>query len=321
MRYHMIFNGPNDENFIKITKMNVNLFIILFIYSLIFHLAAAVAATKYFKKCQKAVTINFEGKVKVSYARIVSLSGRKGNTYDRGKMNIKIDPEKIKNCAFINEKYDFDIVKTARYASFKITQIASKLKTYKSEIKKHESIIKKDVLSVKKNKISKDNHAPIIKNAKINESKNAGATQARGINSRPEKYSSSDNAPEIYGNMSGNESGGEKLAGTPDGLLDPSIEASRIDIFKSIVSEKIIKNMIYPQRCRKYGIEGKVRLSFEIGRNGMIKNIEIIKSSGDSELDSSSIEAVKKSQPFLPFPEEINKNIIFAIPLNYNIRS
>ncbi|HOD43117.1 MAG TPA: TonB family protein, partial [Candidatus Wallbacteria bacterium] len=127
-------------------------------------------------------------------------------------------------------------------------------------------------------------------------------------------------AEKVFGNMSGNDTEGEKLAGAPHGEADAAIEASNIDIFKSVVREKIMSNVRYPERCRRLEAEGTVRLKFEITPGGGIAGIEVADSSGCEEIDEAAVEAVKAARPFTPFPDGVNKNIAFSIPLNYKLR-
>lgn len=48
--------------------------------------------------------------------------------------------------------------------------------------------------------------------------------------------------------------------------------------------------------------EAVVRVSFRVLRTGEVKNIEIDKSSGNTELDASALQAIQRSTPFPPLP-------------------
>lgn len=51
----------------------------------------------------------------------------------------------------------------------------------------------------------------------------------------------------------------------------------------------------------------KVVVSYSILKNGSVSNIKIIESSGNSELDSSAINALKQSSPFIALPRQLRK--------------
>lgn len=88
---------------------------------------------------------------------------------------------------------------------------------------------------------------------------------------------------------------------------------------------KIEKNKVYPEEARSEGIEGKVKVEFIVEKNGRVKNIKVISSSGYKILDNAAMDAVKKSSPFLNILAEMEKEslnmklaIIFTLELkNY----
>lgn len=64
----------------------------------------------------------------------------------------------------------------------------------------------------------------------------------------------------------------------------------------------------------------KVVLKYRIYKNGEISNIEVLKSSGDKELDNTAIEAVKKSSPLAELPDALPKNYVDVnFSFDYNI--
>lgn len=64
----------------------------------------------------------------------------------------------------------------------------------------------------------------------------------------------------------------------------------------------------------------RVILKYRIHKNGEISNIEVLKSSGDKELDNTAIEAVKKSSPLAELPDALPKNYVDVnFSFDYNI--
>jgi len=83
----------------------------------------------------------------------------------------------------------------------------------------------------------------------------------------------------------------------------------------------IESNKIYPKRAVVGNIEGKVFLKFSLYKNGIAKDIKVIKSSGYKILDNAAIEAIKRSLPFPKFPEDLNKNkIVLSLQLIFKLR-
>ena len=68
---------------------------------------------------------------------------------------------------------------------------------------------------------------------------------------------------------------------------------------------EIIGNLYYPQDLALKGISGDLLLDAAIDRNGKIKSIRILRTSGNSVLDNAAINIVKLASPFSPLPEKI----------------
>ncbi len=64
----------------------------------------------------------------------------------------------------------------------------------------------------------------------------------------------------------------------------------------------------------------RVVLKYRIHKNGEISNIEVLKSSGDKEMDKTAIEAVKKSSPLAELPDALQENYVDVnFSFDYNI--
>jgi protein TonB len=50
---------------------------------------------------------------------------------------------------------------------------------------------------------------------------------------------------------------------------------------------------VYPPRCLRMGIEGRVRVRVLVGENGNVQEVTLDRSSGESALDESALEAVR----------------------------
>ncbi|MFH0823895.1 MAG: energy transducer TonB [Pseudomonadota bacterium] len=52
-------------------------------------------------------------------------------------------------------------------------------------------------------------------------------------------------------------------------------------------------------------VKGKIRINYTIARDGALDSIHLIKSSGNSEMDRSLIQAIRDAEPFPAFPDDI----------------
>jgi len=68
-----------------------------------------------------------------------------------------------------------------------------------------------------------------------------------------------------------------------------------------------VGNLNYPDAARREGISGKLLLDVALNPDGSIRNITVLKSSGQPVIDEAAIRIVKLAAPYPPFPPEISK--------------
>lgn len=61
----------------------------------------------------------------------------------------------------------------------------------------------------------------------------------------------------------------------------------------------------YPEEARQQKIFGELRLAVQIQRDGTLKSVEIIHSSGQKILDDAAIRIVRMAAPYMPFPPKL----------------
>lgn len=284
------------------------------------------------------------------FAFKISLTGRRGNSYDESKSGVMVEFDKIKKLisrelpelmkkfevkdrpsepvfeppdlepakmAFEKLRAKFSEMKKAAEDSMKTSEIllaAAKKKTVPVSINKKNAPKGRPDRKKKPDPAGSD-HSQIARNGA-----KAGPNDPDEAANRPYAAAGGGSETEVFGNLSGVEKSGTRLAGTPDGEPDPSIELKSIDLFKAIVGSKIRSKVKYPQNCRRLGIEGSVRLKFEINSGGTAAGIEITRSSGNRDIDAAAVEAVKNGEPFLPYPRDIaKKSLSFVLPLNFKL--
>ncbi|OGM04532.1 MAG: hypothetical protein A2008_07655 [Candidatus Wallbacteria bacterium GWC2_49_35] len=284
------------------------------------------------------------------FAFKISLTGRRGNSYDESKIGVTVEFDKIKKLisrelpelikkfeikerpsetvfeppdlepaknAFGNLRSKFAEMKKAAEDSMKTSEAllaADKKKIFPA------STNKKNSQSSRMDRKKKPSQAEPVHSENARDRAKAGPDAQAEVAKSPYTGSGDGTETEVFGNLSGGENSGMRLAGTPDGALDPSIELKSIDLFKSIVGSKIRSKVKYPQNCRRLGIEGSVRIKFEINSGGTAVGIEITRSSGNRDIDAAAVDAVKNGAPFLPYPRDISqKSLSFLLPLNFKL--
>jgi protein TonB len=82
------------------------------------------------------------------------------------------------------------------------------------------------------------------------------------------------------------------------------------------IRNMIVRRIIYPERAREMGWQGKVKVSFVISSDGSVKDIRILESSGVDLLDRNAVNTVEETSPF-PKPPVAAQLII---PISYRLR-
>ncbi|OZB20759.1 MAG: energy transducer TonB [Marinobacter sp. 34-60-7] len=70
-----------------------------------------------------------------------------------------------------------------------------------------------------------------------------------------------------------------------------------------------VGNINYPTEARQAGIYGTLRMLVSLRKDGTIKEVMILQSSGSTVLDDAAIRIVRMAAPFAPFPEEMSQEV------------
>ncbi len=74
-----------------------------------------------------------------------------------------------------------------------------------------------------------------------------------------------------------------------------------------------VGNLNYPESARKNKLYGQLRLMVAINRDGTLRDIEIMESSGHKVLDDAAKRIVRLASPFAPFDDSLNQYDIVEI--------
>lgn len=108
------------------------------------------------------------------------------------------------------------------------------------------------------------------------------------------------------------------LPGTGVGNLSGTATADLKTIFKAELRARIDENKFYPVAARRMGHSGTVVVAFTMLQDGTLTNIKIDSSSGNSQLDTAGLEAVKKVGKFKPIPSEFGTSSMdLSVPIKF----
>ncbi|NOR49766.1 MAG: TonB family protein, partial [Desulfuromonadales bacterium] len=81
------------------------------------------------------------------------------------------------------------------------------------------------------------------------------------------------------------------------------------------IRKQILKSLVYPQRARRMGWQGQVKIRFVVDTSGKVKDLEILETSGYPLLDRQALKPVTRAAPFPPPPvaAEISLPITFRL--------
>jgi len=65
----------------------------------------------------------------------------------------------------------------------------------------------------------------------------------------------------------------------------------------ALIREKIQAAVEYPPLARLYDSSGETLVRFEIDRSGAARDVQVVRSSGDDQLDTSAVRAVESANP------------------------
>jgi protein TonB len=82
------------------------------------------------------------------------------------------------------------------------------------------------------------------------------------------------------------------------------------------IRDSVMKNVVYPEKARRMGWEGKVIVSFTVYEDGSIRDARLMKSSGTLILDDAAKEALRKSTIGTRFA----KRIQVVLPIEYRLK-
>lgn len=116
--------------------------------------------------------------------------------------------------------------------------------------------------------------------------------------------------------------GHELLRDAVKGPAKPDIDfaGDALQNFARVVRKKIESSKKYPVAAQAARVEGRTGVKITILRDGRLKKVEVVKSSGRKILDRAAMQSVRDAAPFPPIPEKLKKDEIeMSITLVFKI--
>ncbi len=75
--------------------------------------------------------------------------------------------------------------------------------------------------------------------------------------------------------------------------------------------DKVVRvgNINYPSEARQSNLYGNARILVSLRKDGTVKELAILESSGSTVLDDAAIRIVRMAAPFAPFPDSLRENV------------
>jgi protein TonB len=94
-----------------------------------------------------------------------------------------------------------------------------------------------------------------------------------------------------------------------------------LEAYVSSIREKIARAKTYPPEARRQGSQGKTLVTFILGRDGQVVNLNIVEPSGQGILDNAAMQAVKDASPYPPIPANLNQDSLsLKLPISFVLR-
>ncbi len=100
---------------------------------------------------------------------------------------------------------------------------------------------------------------------------------------------------------------------------DDALDSEMLVIY-DYIKRKIQENKKYPYQAKKERIEGVVEMQFSIAGDGVLKNVNIVRSSGHIVLDEEALATIQRAAPYPAIKDRLNTdNLQLSVKLIYKI--
>ncbi len=104
--------------------------------------------------------------------------------------------------------------------------------------------------------------------------------------------------------------------------LSPQVglDAQPPSVYQELVRQRIERAKQYPLQARKRQEQGHVVLHFSISPRGELRDVHVVRSSRNQELDNAALDAVKRAAPYPPPPPALGaKGLAMEITIAFEL--
>jgi len=186
-------------------------------------------------------------------------------------------------------------------------------KTPPPEVAAEKKKVVKKAVQAKKPVVKKAETAP-LKTVAVLEEKSIPESVEEVIVQEEEilEASEQESAPPVMKEASSQEQSAQTVVSAEP---EPSYEAQYMEDHIALINALIKKNLSYPRLAQKRGLQGKTMVSFTLGMDGKISDIEALGFIA-SILKKSAIKTVQKASSSFPHPKEA---LALRIPIVYKL--
>ncbi len=186
-------------------------------------------------------------------------------------------------------------------------------KTPPPKVAAEKKTVVKKALQTKKTVVKKAETAPLKTVAMIEEKIVSQPVQEEVVQEEETvEASEQKSAPPVMEKASEQEQSAQTVVSAEP---EPSYEAQYIEDHIALINALIKKNLSYPRIAQKRGLQGKTMVSFTLGMDGKISDIEALGIIA-SILKKSAIKTVQKASSSFPHPKE---TLALRIPIVYKL--
>lgn len=93
------------------------------------------------------------------------------------------------------------------------------------------------------------------------------------------------------------------------------------DQYRAGLSAALRRHLRYPMLARERGLEGEVIVQFSVARDGAVRGVRILRSSGVGEFDNEAVALLARVSPLPPLPGSWPaEEAMFAAPIRFSLR-
>lgn len=106
----------------------------------------------------------------------------------------------------------------------------------------------------------------------------------------------------------------------PNATATPAAPPPLDPTWTSQLSQQLQQAQKYPEGARQRREEGRVLVTFVVGRDGHVTSRQVVQSSGHPDLDAEAIALIDRAQPMPVFPSSMTQDqVALTVPVSFTL--